>query len=94
MCSSNDFIAICRARQIRPASGRRHMSAPGTAGLAFPRYVATRSPNELKQHRYIGISLEWISEEFSCLLTTITYLRKISLLLFCEIEKNCIKLIS
>ena len=37
----------------------------------------------LKQHRYIGI-LEWISEEFSCLLTTITYFRKISLLLFCE----------
>ena len=30
----------------------------------------------LKHHRFIGILLEWISEEFSCLLTTITYLRK------------------
>ena len=38
--------------------------------------------NELKQQWYIGILLEWILEEFSCLLTTITCLRKILFLLF------------
>ena len=40
--------------------------------------------NVLKQHIYIGILSEWISEKFSCLFTTITWLRKISLLLFCD----------